>query len=237
MGRLKRAALWTLALLVLWSSVCLAGEQAVICLLDSAVVPGGDIKLGQIARIEGPEAIGNVVVGRAPLPGQSRRVHRGYVLVRLRQAGVKNAAVIGAEEVEVTTKLPAAEGEPVRVLLAAVDIPYNQIISEDMLQVDVLPADQAPPGALKDPEEALGKRPTRFLRAGAVLTDAVLDVVPLIQRGQQVEILAQVGDVSVSTPGIARSDGRRGDLIPVLNSLSNRIVQGIVLDGERVLVK
>ncbi|NLN17576.1 MAG: flagellar basal body P-ring formation protein FlgA [Firmicutes bacterium] len=237
MSRLKWAAIWALALLMLCSSIALAGEGAVITLLESAVVPGGDITLRQIAHIEGPPEIGEVVVGRAPFPGQSRRVHRGYVLVRLRQAGIRDAAVVGAEEVEVRTKLQAAEGEPIQVLLTAVDIPYNQIISEDMLQVDVLPAAEAPPGALKSPEEAVGKRSTRYLRAGSVLTDGALDAVPLIQRGQQVEILAMVGDVSVSAPGIARSDGRRGELIPVVNSLSNRIVHGIVLDGERVLVK
>jgi flagella basal body P-ring formation protein FlgA len=164
-------------------------------------------------------------------------VHRGYVLVRLRQAGIKDAVVVGAEEVEVRTELEAAAEEPVQVLVAAVDIPYDEIISEDMLQVDVLPAGQTPSGALKDLEEAVGKRSTRMLRAGSVLTDAVLDAPPLIYRGQQVEILARVGDVSVSAPGIARADGRRGELIPVVNSLSNRIVQGVVLDGERVLVK
>jgi flagella basal body P-ring formation protein FlgA len=234
---LKWAAIWALALLVLCSSIALAGEGAVISLLESAVVPGGDIALRQIAHIEGPPEVGEVVVGRAPFPGQSRRVHRGYVLVRLRQAGIKDAVVVGAEEVEVRTELEAAAEEPVRVLIAAVDIPYDEIISEDMLQVDVLPAGQTPSGALKDLEEAVGKRSTRMLRAGSVLTDAVLDAPPLIYRGQQVEILARVGDVSVSAPGIARADGRRGELIPVVNSLSNRIVQGVVLDGERVLVK
>ena len=129
---MKWAAIWALALLVLCSSIALAGEGAVISLLESAVVPGGDIALRQIAHIEGPPEVGEVVVGRAPFPGQSRRVHRGYVLVRLRQAGIKDAVVVGAEEVEVRTELEAAAEEPVQVLVAAVDIPYDEIISEDM---------------------------------------------------------------------------------------------------------
>ena len=81
-------------------------------------------------------------------------MHRGCVLVRLRPGGHQGAVVVGAEEVEVRTELEAAAEEPVQVLVIAVDIPYDEIISEDMLQVDVLPAGQTPSGALKDLEEA-----------------------------------------------------------------------------------
>lgn len=71
-------------------------------LRESASVEGRQIMLAEIAD-EVPEALAEVDLGPAPLPGDSRRVSVGYVKMRLRRAGVDCSALVfrGPDEVEV----------------------------------------------------------------------------------------------------------------------------------------
>jgi hypothetical protein len=85
--------------------------------LREAVTIGADrITLGQLAEItpaERADRIGAIEVGPAPLPGDSRRLTRGYLKMRLRRGGVTDESVTftGAETVEVRRELiPVAGG-------------------------------------------------------------------------------------------------------------------------------
>ena len=99
---------------------------ATITLLPSAEVQGADILLGDIAQIEyhledagekPKQDLAKVYVGRAPLPGKSRRINVGTVEVRLRQAGIHPSTV---------AIIPPPEGE---VLVTAA----TQTVTEDMV--------------------------------------------------------------------------------------------------------
>ena len=169
MFQIEVAAIWAPALLMPCSSIALAGEEPSLPAVESAVVPGGDITLRQIAHIEARRRSARVVVGRAPFLGQSRRVHRVMSCSACARQDPGRWQSSGPKRLR-SGLSPRPQKEPIQVLLTAVNIPYNQIISEDMLQLDVLPAAEASPGALKSPEEAVGKRSTRYLRAGSVLT-------------------------------------------------------------------
>ena len=71
----------------------------------------GFFTLGAVADVSGGEAaqrtrLSSIVVGRAPLSGESRRVTRGDLALKLRQAGCdpdKAAVLEGADAAEVTT--------------------------------------------------------------------------------------------------------------------------------------
>lgn len=105
---------WMTALL---TTIALAApglaEQATVDLRESVSVEGDAITLAQLAEITpaaGSEALGAVEVGPAPLPGDSRRLTRGYLKMRLRRGGVAcgEIAFTGAETVEVRRALPPA---------------------------------------------------------------------------------------------------------------------------------
>ena len=75
---------------------------ATITLLSSAEVQGADIALGDIAQIEyhleDPDGkpkqdLAGVYLGRAPLPGASRKITAATVEMRLRQAGIHPSTV------------------------------------------------------------------------------------------------------------------------------------------------
>ena len=99
--------------------VCVA--QISVDLRESVRVDGEGISLAEIAEItpaEHAEELGAIRIGPAPLPGDSRRLSRGYLKIRLRRAGVACGEITfgGADAVEVRRAPPAvtqrqAQGE------------------------------------------------------------------------------------------------------------------------------
>lgn len=87
-----------------------------------------------------------------------------------------------------------------------------------------------------DMANAIGKQTRTTLRAGACLRSGFLEVAPLVQKGDRVKILAGSGQLNVSTIGIAKSSGGRGDQIQVENIVSNKIVVGRVTGESTVEV-
>jgi flagella basal body P-ring formation protein FlgA len=58
-----------------------------------------------------------------------------------------------------------------------------------------------------------------------------------VRRGDQVTIAMGAGGISVQMGGVAMRDGGIGDRIPVKNSNSSRIVEGVIQDGGIVDVE
>ncbi len=71
-------------------------------------------------------------------------------------------------------------------------------------------------------------RATRPLTAGTVLTESMVETVPVVFRGQPVQIVAATARIHVAAPGVALEDGRIGDLIRVENSTSGHVIRARV---------
>jgi flagella basal body P-ring formation protein FlgA len=85
-------------------------------------------------------------------------------------------------------------------------------------------------------DEAVGLSARRPLAAGAVLSRDQLLQPLLIRRGDAVTIRVESGGLSVNMPGVAMTDGRRGEPIRVKNSNSARIVDAQVVEAGVVTV-
>ena len=92
-------------------------------------------------------------------------------------------------------------------------------------------------GYLASPEQAAGMLARRPLSPGAVLTHNALEAPRMIQRGQQVVLLARAGGLEVRSAGQALSDGTEGELIKVRNSRSSRVVEALVTAPGTALVQ
>lgn len=77
-------------------------------------------------------------------------------------------------------------------------------------------------------EQATGMLSRRSLSAGTVLTHNAIEAPRLVQRGQQVVLLARAGGLEVRSAGKALSDGAEGQLIKVRNTRSSRVVEALV---------
>ena len=76
----------------------------------------------------------------------------------------------------------------------------------------------------------------RSLKAGTALSPSMINLPIIIQRGQAVTVRVEHPGLAVNMNGIALKKGRRGDLIKVKNSSSNKVLFGRVISSDLVLV-
>mgnify|MGYP001826975671 CR=1 FL=1 len=112
--------LFTLFILTLKSDNLAAASVITIRVLDKAEVKGDEIRLREIATIQGDDAtatekLGDIILGMAPLPGKSRKVDVNYVKMRLKQHGID------------VSRISFAPSRPIKVLRSATEIPKEKI--------------------------------------------------------------------------------------------------------------
>jgi len=83
-------------------------------------------------------------------------------------------------------------------------------------------------------EQLLGMEMARTVNAGTVLEQTHIASPPVIRGGEMVKIVARKGALQLSTSGLAKTDGRLGETIPVKNISSNKMIHGRV-DGPGVV--
>lgn len=106
--RVTIAAALALGVLLAPRLVC-GAPKATVTLAESATVAGPRVTLGALTRIDAADPnlskqLDDVLVGLAPLPGQSRFVERGEIEEALGVAGIApwDVALVGAPRIEIT---------------------------------------------------------------------------------------------------------------------------------------
>lgn len=224
-------------------------EIVVLTLPEQAQIQGSSIFLGEIGELTGPadlvEQVAAVNAGTAPVAGSSRRLTKGQIEVRLRQAGIDLSKVEfhGSEIVmvhgamrETTSSPPTLTGTNIyEVVVVVRDVHRGEVLQKTDLAVEEreIRGTQVDGRALK---EFVGLRATRFLSSGTVLTALNVEVVPTIERGALVTIVVRTPSLVVTAPGVARGTGGVGEVIAVENTLSKQVVYGEIVDAETVQV-
>ncbi|MET0378890.1 MAG: flagellar basal body P-ring formation chaperone FlgA [Spongiibacteraceae bacterium] len=85
-------------------------------------------------------------------------------------------------------------------------------------------------------QDAVGLSLKRQLNPGTAITSDLLSQPILIKRGDSVTITAESDGLSVKMPGVAMSDGRRGEQIRIKNNNSAKIVDARVVEAGQVTV-
>lgn len=127
-----------------------------------------------------------------------------------------------------TIYVPAEVGALVPVVVSARPLGRGDLLGAGDLTLAERDLSELPPGYLPTLPEAVGKRMRRPVTAGMPLTGTMLEAPVLVQRGQQVTVLAETGGVSVRIAGKALGNGAEGDRVRVQNTTSSRIVEGTV---------
>ncbi len=81
-----------------------------------------------------------------------------------------------------------------------------------------------------------GMQTRRTLSMGDVITDQHLQKIPVVKRGDAIQLIARADRMSMSTAGEALQDGGVGDRIRVKNSDSGKVIYGHVLEGGIIQV-
>lgn len=80
----------------------------------------------------------------------------------------------------------------------------------------------------------VGRPARRAVHPGEPITDAVVDLPPLVKSGDRVSLVVTVGRVRASGPGIASGSGHIGDEIQVLQPGRSRPVRGRITEPGTV---
>jgi flagellar basal body P-ring formation protein FlgA len=122
------------------------------------------------------------------------------------------------------------------VVCALREVAHHSVLTEADLILTTVNISMLSGEMVTDMADALGKQTRMTLRAGTCLRTGMLTVPPLVKKGDQVKILAGSGRLKVSTMGIAKGSGGKGDQIQVENIVSNKIIVGRVTGKATVEV-
>jgi len=82
----------------------------------------------------------------------------------------------------------------------------------------------------------LGNRTTRMIYPNTVLQSSMIALPPLVKRGDIVKIVANSGPMTISVTGMVKQQGRKGEMVRVVNTDSKRIVTARVIGPGSVVV-
>ncbi len=85
-------------------------------------------------------------------------------------------------------------------------------------------------------KEIVGKRTRRIVQADEILTDSLLEPLPVVARGNNVDIYFHKGALEIVLPGVARQDGAVGETIRVKCLETRKEFEAKIVDSSTVIV-
>ena len=123
------------------------------------------------------------------------------------------------------------------VVVAKHPLERGKLISTADLTTQVQEISRLRASYYSEPQQVIGKVTSRRIAIGAALTSSSVKTPPLVKRGEQVTIIANVNALEIRMSGKALANGKAGDVIKVRNSNSNRVVHGKVIKAGVVQVR
>ncbi|MBU0995490.1 MAG: flagellar basal body P-ring formation chaperone FlgA [Proteobacteria bacterium] len=185
----------------------------------------GEVKISQF-KIRGANIFSTGHVELSPLPDNKRNMGMVNLSVNVVIDEKFCGSVLLSGQVDVYKKVVCAKTYVKRgATLAIEDVGF-----------DVINISKAPVDTINDINDAVGKYVKTNLREGAFLRASMLDLPPLIEKGDKVKLVAGKGALTVITMGIAKTGGPEGAQIRVKNVASGKVVVGRVKDEFTVEV-
>ena len=122
------------------------------------------------------------------------------------------------------------------VVVTAKPIGRLKPISREDLKMEVTDLVDLPTGVITDIDEIIDKRARRNIQAGEFLRPDLIEMPPLVKRGDMVVIVAEIEGLKVTAIGEAKSAGHLGERVKVVNLDSNKRLSALVLDDKTVKV-
>lgn len=133
----------------------------------------------------------------------------------------------------------AGQGDDLAVAIDVVVLRQSarkgRLVTAEMLEL--VPFNRAPAeGYFLDPSKVIGRRLTSNVAAGVPVRERHLQPDWAVEEGARVSIEMDAGGITVASSGISLENGAIGDMISVRNASSNKVLQGIVSDENKVSV-
>lgn len=102
------------------------------------------------------------------------------------------------------------------VVVAVSNLQRDTVITEAQVRMESMDIT-----GLKGPclqrEEVVGKKVLRAVKAGSAIESSTVEFPPMVKKGAMVKIIARTSDIELTATGIAKTDGKQGQVIKVTN--------------------
>ncbi|MGB9697795.1 MAG: flagellar basal body P-ring formation chaperone FlgA [Thermodesulfobacteriota bacterium] len=122
------------------------------------------------------------------------------------------------------------------VVVAKNYLPKHQLIKESDVHLVYRNITKYPADVLTETKEVIGKRASLHINAWEVLRKSMVEVPPLVKKGDYVTLLAENEGFRITAIGEVKEEGRQGEIVKVLNISSKKEIFGRVLDSQTVQV-
>jgi len=122
------------------------------------------------------------------------------------------------------------------VVVAKRPIKRFHIITEDDICLKEMDLAKLPSNVIMNREEVLNKRAKRKISPQHVLRSDLIDMPPILKRGDMVSIIAESNGLKITAMGIVKGKGYRGGRVSVTNLDSGKRVYARVVDSNTVRV-
>ncbi|ELB2120394.1 flagellar basal body P-ring formation chaperone FlgA [Vibrio parahaemolyticus] len=119
------------------------------------------------------------------------------------------------------------------VVVAATTVGRSEVVTANHLKLETRTISRSD-DFYTDPKHAIGLETTRRLRAGQIVDPTNLSAPALIEKGNEIIIIASKDGFSASTKGVALEDGAKGQQIEVENLSSGRVIRAVVTGRNQV---
>ncbi|VAW46764.1 Flagellar basal-body P-ring formation protein flgA [hydrothermal vent metagenome] len=122
------------------------------------------------------------------------------------------------------------------VIISTKGIPKQAVIKDRDVKKVLLPYQKVPKGYLMEVNNVIGMRTTKAIPPKKVLRIKDLQPPYWVFKNQQVNIITRIGGIEVKTIGKALKNGLEQEQVPVKNNSSQKVIKGIVIAPNTILI-
>ncbi len=124
-----------------------------------------------------------------------------------------------------------------KVLVSTRPIRSREVLNPEMVRLERRRIQHNLNRYVRSPDEVMGLETVGFIPASEMITNKMVKIPPVVRRGERVNLKIVVGNLEISTSGIAKSNGMVGDRIQVLCESTRKKLTGIVQAPNLVVVE
>ena len=124
----------------------------------------------------------------------------------------------------------------ISVVIAKENIKRGEIITKDKITLERKIISRSLRDIAVDLEDVLGKEAKKYIKKGEIIKLCYLKMPYMIKKGEKVDLIYSSDSLFVKTIGLAKKSGYKGEIIPVINIDSKKIIYGKVIKPGVVLV-
>lgn len=176
---------------------------------------------------------GNGEIPEGPLSLQVFQKERGTLFGHVRLAAILSVGGVARREVSMSGWVDVFEP----AVCTARPIKKGEILEREDLYLIRKNISRIRGPVITDADQAAGLMAKHHIRENACLKEWMVEKAPVLNKGDVVTILAQLGGLRVTVRGTALERGYPGEMVKVQNMMSQKTVLARVIDGSNVLVE